>query len=130
MNGRTLRLLSAAVGLLVAGAAYLISSEKVPVLGCNITEIRPADADGCSVACGVAEGRGGDVVCFETGSACLSAPELRERDGLCHEKNLRVFIGPPWDHTGVVVLLSLLSAVCLIAAGVGCAWKPAEGSLE
>ena len=108
------RVLTGLVGVAIAAAAYSIASAKVLVVGCNITEILPTD-DGCFVARGEAEGHPGTIL-LDVGSACLTEGALWERDGRCYEGAGGVFLGDPWDHTGTVVLLGLLSAVCILVA--------------
>lgn len=111
------RVLTGLVGVAIAGAAYSTASAKVLLVGCNITEILPTDDDGCFVARGEAEGHPGTIL-LEVGSACLPEGALWERDGRCYEGKGAdgVFLGDPWDHTGTVVLLGLLSAVCVLVA--------------
>ncbi len=125
MKPVVLRILVGGVGLCIAAAAYYIAAEKVVVVECNITEVIPGNDGVCAVAHGVVEGRDAEIL-LEVGSRCMTADDLRELNGRCHERHARVYLGPPSDHIGAVVVVGFLSAICILCSVFGSACRAKE----
>lgn len=108
--GPYIRILVGAVGVLICGAAYVVASDTVDVKECNVTEVG-IDAEGCSVGHAVLEGHDKIITeCWEGATVGVAQ---------CHFRNEKLYIGNPWDSTGTVVLLGMLSAICVLGAILG-----------
>lgn len=106
------RCLAAVVGVLVGGAAYVVASGTVAAKECNVTEV-VVDDNGCLVGHAFLEGYGKLV------AECRPGVEVVVGVAQCHLRNGHLYIGAPWDATGVVVILGMLSAICLLGAVLG-----------
>lgn len=114
--------LVAVVGLLIAGAAYVVQTDgAVGVKVCNVTEISASDTPThCVWAHVFLAGHGTETVTKVANGRCPRPGEFALGETICHLRNQRLYLGAPWDQTGTVVLLSLVSAICFLVAGADC----------